>query len=51
MQHILGNLLAETYEEIMRGKALQEIRKQMEAEESAILCRKCVRAVPLLDED
>ncbi len=49
MRHAIGNLLTESYEEIMQGKALQELREQMMADESDILCRQCVRAVPLMD--
>ncbi len=49
MKHVMGNLLEESYEDIMNGKALQTLRKQMASETSDILCRHCVRAKPLAE--
>ena len=42
MQHVLGNLLEQTYEEILSGRELERIRKGMEGDsQQDILCRKC----------
>lgn len=48
MQHVLGNLLEESYEEIMQGEAMKQIVEKMCADESEdLLCRTCVRAVSM----
>lgn len=51
MQHVIGNLLMATYEEIMQGKALKAIQCKMCASESdKLLCRQCIRAIALQNE-
>lgn len=40
LKHELGNLLNNSYYEIVNGKALQEIRNNMQ-NGSDVLCRKC----------
>lgn len=45
MKHVLGNLMQQTYDEIMNGKVLNEIRRGMCGDESIdLLCRNCSSA-------
>lgn len=45
MKHILGNLMEQTYEEIMNGNVLNKIRRGMQGDESVdLLCRNCSSA-------
>nr|WP_289766976.1 SPASM domain-containing protein [uncultured Acetatifactor sp.] len=45
IKHPLGNLLMETYDDIMSGKEMQRIRQGINGDESAdILCRHCSQA-------
>ncbi len=45
LDHILGNLFYNTYEEIMKGEELRHIKRSMHIEtDHMILCRKCVFA-------
>lgn len=45
LKHPLGNLLLETYDEIMKGKEMQRIRKGINGDEAIdILCRHCSQA-------
>lgn len=48
MRHVLGNLLNETYEEIMSGDKMQKIVKALDDDRCDLLCRKCNYAVNLL---
>lgn len=42
MQHVLGNLLKQSYEEIMRGEEIRKIKKGILGDETLdILCRNC----------
>jgi len=45
MQHILGNLLEESYEEIMCGERMRQIEEALNDEKCGLLCRKCNYAV------
>lgn len=44
MKHIIGNLLNQTYEDILNGKELNNIRKCM-ADNGDVICRNCCYAV------
>lgn len=44
MQYVLGNIVEMTADEILRGKAYQDVLKGMKCEESNILCRQCIAA-------
>ena len=44
LEHPLGNLLLESYENILNGKEMQRIRKACCDESLPLLCRKCVWA-------
>ena len=45
MKHSLGNLLNETYDEIMNGEEMRRIKKGVEGDETIdILCRNCSQA-------
>lgn len=41
MQHILGNLLEQTYEEIMNGEEMQKIVRALDDDKCDLLCRNC----------
>lgn len=45
MKHILGNLLEESYEEIMTGQEMKKILKALDDDNYDLLCRKCNYAV------
>lgn len=45
IEHGIGNLLESSYEEIIHGKALNDIRAALKDETRRILCRKCTYAV------
>ena len=47
MKHVLGNLYADTYEDIINGEAMKNVKKAMRAEEDSLsrICRKCLYAV------
>lgn len=45
MRHPIGNLIENTYEEIMEGKVLNDIRKALKDETKELLCRKCTYAI------
>ena len=48
MQHILGNLLYQTYGEIRAGQALKDVKYKMLMEDDGeVICRKCINAFPL----
>jgi hypothetical protein len=47
MQHILGNLLTQEYRDLFEGEEFRRLQAGLDGSEPAILCRKCVRAVPL----
>lgn len=47
MQHILGNLLTQEYSDLFEGEEFRRLQAGLDGSEPAILCRKCVRAVPL----
>jgi hypothetical protein len=41
MQHVLGNLLTDTYESLFRGKEFRKVVAGMKDDKSEILCRYC----------
>lgn len=45
LKHVIGDLLEESYEDIMEGAEIQKIKKGMQEPESDILCRNCMHAV------
>lgn len=45
LQHELGNLLYDSYDDIMNGREMKDITKNM-ADGGEVLCRKCSLAVP-----
>lgn len=46
MKHVMGNLIYETYEEILNGEEAQKIRKAMESRgNDFVLCRNCFQAI------
>ena len=48
MKHVIGNLLEESYEDIMHGKIIKDIRKKMaEGNLNSLLCKTCTNAVPI----
>lgn len=48
MKHVLGNLLEQSYEDIMNGEEAQRIRKAMNDEtKDVILCRNCFQALEI----
>lgn len=50
MKHVLGNLLKEDYDDIMQGDVMNDIVSKMCVNKSkGLLCRTCVRAVPMVD--
>ncbi|WP_026507427.1 radical SAM/SPASM domain-containing protein [Butyrivibrio sp. MC2013] len=42
---VLGNLLEQTYEEILNGESIKELRYKLNQDESDIICRKCNQAI------
>ena len=44
LDHVLGNLLEESYEEILDSAEAKRIRKEMQRDEVDILCRNCTNA-------
>ena len=45
MDHVLGNLLMQSYEEVMASPVLDELRRCMESEKNgSCICRECVIA-------
>lgn len=45
MQHVMGNLLSQTYEDIMRGEPMRYLKRAMKLDDSLpCLCRKCIYA-------
>lgn len=52
MQHVLGNLLENSYEEIVHGEEMRNIKRGMVMDETIpVLCRKCVYAVEWQDDE
>ena len=45
MRHVIGNLLEESFEEIMRGEQIELVRKALMEPYSDVLCRSCSYAV------
>lgn len=41
MKHVLGNLLEETYEEIINGESMRRIVEAMDENKCDLLCRRC----------
>ena len=41
MQHVLGNLLEQSYEDIMKGHKMQQIVAALDNDNCELLCRKC----------
>jgi radical SAM protein with 4Fe4S-binding SPASM domain len=46
MQHVIGNLLKQSWQDIMDGPALTAIRKAMASENGDVLCRQCEFSEP-----
>jgi hypothetical protein len=46
-QHVLGNLLAQPYQTLFTGAAMDAVLAGLDDPELPLLCRRCVRAVPL----
>lgn len=46
MKHVLGNLLENSYEEILNGNEAKRIKRVMSEAEGDILCRRCPSAHP-----
>lgn len=45
MKHVLGNLYTQTYEEIMQGQAMRQVKLGLAGDESVpLICRKCIFA-------
>jgi len=47
LKHILGNLLENTYDEILQGEKAQKIRAAFDDDKQELLCRRCNRAIKL----
>lgn len=45
LDHVIGNLAAQTWDEIRRGKAFVDLVAAMESEDGECLCRRCSYAV------
>lgn len=46
MKHILGNLLDQSYQDIIQGKEAQYVRSVMKKKENGfIICKKCFQAI------
>lgn len=45
MKHVMGNLINETYEQILNGEEARKIRRAMNSEEAWVLCRNCFQAI------
>ena len=46
MKHVLGNLIYETYEQILNGDEANRIREAMTSEgREFVLCRNCFQAI------
>ncbi len=45
MKHPIGNLMENTYEEIINGESLNDIRKSLKDDGRDLLCRKCTYAI------
>lgn len=46
MQHVMGNLYTNTYEDIMNGKTMQNLKRAMREDESIpCICRQCLYAM------
>jgi hypothetical protein len=44
MQHILGNLLTQKYDDLFTGEEFHRLQSALDKSSPAILCRRCVRA-------
>ncbi len=49
MEHILGNLLEQEWNDIISGEEFKKIEKGMLDDQIPILCRKCSAARPIQD--
>ncbi len=50
LNHILGNLSEQSYEEIMKSDELRYVKRCMNIDmESSVLCRKCINALNVMD--
>lgn len=45
MEHVLGNLIEQSYEQIMNGEEAKNIRKAMMSNNAKVLCRNCFQAI------
>lgn len=51
ISHALGNLYTQSYEEIMKGRALEQVRLGLAGDEDIpLICRKCIFAVEMKDD-
>jgi len=41
LKHVVGNLRSMTYDEIIKGKAFQEVISKMKSDDSDLICRDC----------
>lgn len=47
MEHVLGNLLKDSYEDIMNGERMNDILEALDNDKCGLLCRKCNFAINL----
>lgn len=47
MKHVLGNLSGKSYEELLTGEEMQQIKGAMQKETGEIICRQCSSAVEI----
>lgn len=48
MKHVLGNLLQQSYDEIMNGSEMQRLKQAINGDESIdVLCRGCSSATEI----
>lgn len=46
MQHVLGNLLTDSYESIIHGEPMRDVKRAMKLDDRVpLICRKCVYAI------
>jgi hypothetical protein len=47
IQHVLGNLLTQEYDDLFKGQEFHRLQAALDGSSQGILCRRCVRAIPL----
>ncbi len=50
-QHVLGNLLTQSYQSVITGVEIRSVLAGLDDPTLSVLCRRCVRAVPLSNEE